>query len=255
MEYAYEAEYHKIEEKNWWFISRRDMILQLIKKICSNKNVNILEIGCSGGPLIKFLHQKKFLNISGIDISQNAIKLCKKRGLKNVKVMDGAKTTFNDDKFDLIIASDTLEHIKNDNSALLEWYRILKPNGKLIIFVPAFNFLWSSHDEINHHFRRYSQSELRKKIKQTKFRIISTSYWNFCIFLPVMELRLIQRLIDNKKSRYHVGKTTPFGIKTLIYKLNPFINRFLIYLLAVENYFLKFSNFPFGVSIYLVCEK
>lgn len=91
MDVNYESKYHKLEEENWWFVSRRRMILQLILENGLKHNANILEIGCSGGPLIKFLYQKGFVNITGIDISLNAINLCKKRGIKNVKIMNGKK--------------------------------------------------------------------------------------------------------------------------------------------------------------------
>lgn len=245
MDALYEEKYHKIEEEEyWWFISRRDMILRLIRKMNLNKNAKILEIGCSGGPLIKLLNKEGFLNITGIDVSESGINLCKKRGIDNVKVMDGTKTFFDDNEFDLVIASDVLEHIKEDNDALSDWYRILKPNGKLIVFVPAFNFLWTVHDEINHHYRRYSRNELKKKVIENNFKLKKSSYWNFFIFLPVSLLRLFQNLQKRKNKK-----------EDQLYEVNSIVNKILIGLLKIENIFLSFFNFPFGVSVFVVCEK
>lgn len=244
MDASYELKYHKLEEKNWWFISRRDMILQLMKKININKNAKILEMGCSGGPLIQFLTQNGFQNIIGIDISKSAIELCKNRGIKHVEVMDGAKTRFKDNEFDLVIASDILEHIKNDSAALSEWHRILKPNGKLIVFVPAFNFLWSNHDEINHHYRRYSKTQLKKGIEKANFRLDDISYWNFSLFFPSSILRIFQHLQSDSNEK-----------RDQLYELNHLVNKILIDLLKVENWFLKFFNFPLGVSVFAVCRK
>lgn len=239
MDKSYEIKYHKLEEKNWWFKARRNTILHLIQKIGVNKNAKILDIGCSGGLLIKFLAHKGFLNIYGIDISENAIDLCKERGIKNVKVMDGTKLLFNDNEFDLVIASDVLEHIEEDSAALLEWYRVLKPNGKLIVMVPAFDFLWSSHDKINHHYRRYPKLDLKKKVKKANFKIMRISCWNFFLFFPTVVVRLLQRFYNKKNE-----------LKDQLYQVNPLINKILANLLKVEDWFLNFLNFPLGVSIF-----
>ncbi len=244
MDVNYELKYHKLEEKNWWFISRRSLITQLIKKNGIHKSDKILEVGCAGGPLIKILAAEGYSNITGIDLSENAIELCKKRGIENAMVMDAAKTLFKDNEFDLLIASDILEHIEDDHSALAEWKRILKPNGILIVFVPAFSFLWSNHDVINHHFRRYSKGMLKGDIEKANLTINTLSFWNFSLFLPVCLLRLIQ----NKQKNTVVTNDH-------LYELNPFINKMLIYLLKVENFLLRFIRFPFGVSVFAVCKK
>ena len=245
MDKLYESKYHRLEDDYWWFIVRRDMIINLIKKIGINKTDKILEIGCSGGPLINFLKHSGFMNIYGIDISVDAINLCKKKGLTNVAVMDGAKTQFKNEEFDVIIASDILEHIKNGHSALLEWYRLLKPNGKLILFVPAFDFLWSGHDKINKHYRRYNKSSLIKSLGKTQFKLHRISYWNFILFFPTYLLRTFQRfLLKNKGDQ-----------KDQLYELNPLANGILITLLKTENLFLKYFNFPIGVSIFTICGK
>ena len=129
MKKSYESKYHNLEMVYWWFEGRRDIIFKLLH--LENKNSKILEVGCSGGPLLNYLKQKNFNNLYGMDISLDAVNLCKKRGIKNVLVGDGSKTGFKDNSFDIIIASDILEHIKNDSLALLEWNRILKNKGKL----------------------------------------------------------------------------------------------------------------------------
>lgn len=243
MDISCELKYHELEENTWWFVSRRNIILKLIKKLNLKKDAKILDIGCSGGPLIKLLSQNGFIEVYGIDISSEAIGLCKERGIENVAVMDGTKTQFNDNEFDLIISSDTLEHIENDIDALSEWRRILKPNGSLIIFVPVFNFLWSSHDEIFQHFRRYSKPAFLEKLKNSGFKIIRNSYWNFCLFFPTSLMRILQRLHFLKKSK-----------GSLLYKLNPWLDRCLVILLSIENNFLDFFNFPVGASIFAVCK-
>ncbi|MFH1456927.1 MAG: class I SAM-dependent methyltransferase [Patescibacteria group bacterium] len=245
MDKLYESKYYRLEENYWWFIARRDIIIKLIKKIGIDKTDKILDIGCSGGPLINSLKHNGFINIYGIDISMDAINLCKKRGLNNVTVMDGKKTQFKNEDFDVIIASDILEHIKNDHSALLEWYRLLKPNGKLILFVPAFDFLWSGHDKINKHYRRYNKSSLIKRLGETQFKVLRISYWNFILFFPIYLLRTFQHFMLKNEGEP----------QDQLYELHSLANKILIVLLKTENFFLKYFNFPTGVSVFTICRK
>ena len=109
------------------------------------------------------------------------------------------------------------------------------------ISVPAFKFLWSYHDDINHHYRRYSKLELIKKLKKTGFKIEKISYWNFILFLP---LCLIKSLTKAKPKN-----------KNQIFKLNPQINKILENLLKIENKLLKKINMPFGISLFAVARK
>ena len=127
--------------------------------------------------------------------------------------MDGSNTGFREKSFDLIIASDVLEHIEDDYSAVKEWNRILKPNGYVICFVPAFRFLWSKHDEDNKHYRRYTIFDLNEVFKSNNFAIIKSSYWNFVLFVPVFCLRLCLRLPFFPSKKYQLHETKEFWNK------------------------------------------
>jgi 2-polyprenyl-3-methyl-5-hydroxy-6-metoxy-1,4-benzoquinol methylase len=240
MEKKYEKEYHQIENNYWWFCARRHIIIQTIKKFNLNLDSKILEIGCSGGPLIQELKNIGFKNVHGIDISSDAISICNKKGISNVQIMDATQTSFNNHEFDLIIASDILEHIQDETKALEEWNRILAISGILILFVPAYAFLWSNHDEVNLHFRRYYRKKLTKKIASFDLKILKSSYWNFTLFIPAFFIRIIF------KGRKSTGDLN---------KLNKYINNCLIALLKFENNFLLRCNYPFGISVFVVSQK
>ena len=244
MDKSYELKYHNLEDKYWWFVGHRDIIYKLIKNF--DRNIKILEIGCASGSLLELLIVNGFKNIYGIDISEEAIKLCKKKGIKNCHVMDAVNMKFKNEEFDLIIAADVLEHIKDHNIALNEWKRILKKNGKMIIFVPAFKFLWSDHDYINHHYRRYSKYELIKALNDSNFNIIRSSYWNFLLFFPVGLFRILKR---------GFGIRTKNKKKDQLYELNPFINKIFINLLKFENSLMIMLNFPIGISVFIMAKK
>ena len=221
------------------------MLSSLIEQSRVNKNSKILEVGCSGCAFIRFMNRKGFKNLYGIDISKKAVNLCKSKGVKTAYVMDAAKTKFRDNEFDLIVSSDILEHIKDDNSAIAEWNRILKPNGALIIFVPAFNFLWGSHDKINNHYRRYTRPKLIKALERNNFAIQRSSYWNFSLFFPISLLRFFQRIFLNNKNQKD----------DQLYELNTNLNKLLTLLLKLENRLLNNVNFPVGISVFAVAKK
>ena len=198
MDKFFEVKYHKVEESNWWFKARRKMILSLLK---DHKKSRILDIGCASGALIRDLIRNGYSDVCAVDISSEAVKLCKSSGLKNVHRMDASAMDFKDGEFDVIIASDILEHIKDDLHALKQWQRILKREGRLIVFVPTFDFLWSDHDTLNRHYRRYSKKRLVSVVRKAGFKIKRNSYWNFTLFLPIAIFRLSQKFLRSLLER------------------------------------------------------
>ncbi|KAA9331346.1 class I SAM-dependent methyltransferase [Hymenobacter busanensis] len=245
MDTTYEAHYHQLEENHWWFAARRNIVFNLIRQYAPSPDTAILEIGCSGGPLLLDLRAAGYSNLTGIDVSETGIALARRRGLDSVQVMDGAKLDFPDASFDLLIASDVLEHIEDEDQAVREWLRVLRPGGQLIVFVPAFQFLWSQHDEVNHHYRRYSAKRLRATLERGRFAIERTSYWNSTLFLPVAAMRLLQSVLPKKKA-------APSGDLQVI---PGGLNKALLTLLRTENRMLRFMDLPVGVSTFIVAKR
>ncbi len=243
MDKAYEQKYHSIEEQNWWFVSRRHTILSLLKD--TPKDAHILDIGCSGGVLLLALKEAGFTNVAGLDFSAEAVEQCKSKGLTDVYIMDAHFPDFEDEKFDLIISSDCLEHLEKDTIALSNWHRILKKGGQGIIFVPAYMSLWTEHDVINHHFRRYTRKELVAKSKAAGFKIKKASYWNFSLFFPTYIFRKLNNM----------SKKTDEQPKDHMENLNGFVNAVLKGLVKLENVFFKSTGFPVGVSTMVEVKK
>lgn len=244
MKVEYEQVYHALEDDHWWFRGRRDLMLQLL--VHTPQDARIVEIGCSGGPLLAELSAHSFKNLWGVDISEEAIRVCRARGIENAIVADGATTALESGFFDVVISSDVLEHIADDRAALGEWYRLLRPGGMLVLFVPAHMFLWSPHDVANRHQRRYTRIELEQKVRDAGFVIERVSYWNMLLFFPIALVRFMLRMLP---------ATSPQNSGQL-HGTNRVINALLTRLLLLENAYLGSGhNFPFGVSLMVVARK
>lgn len=242
MEIEYEKRYHEVETDNWWFVSRRHYLLELLKD--APKDIVLLDIGCSSGIFLKDLERLGFKmeNLFGIDISEKAIENCKNNGIQNAFVMDAQKIDL-PNKFDVIIASDCLEHLQDDTQAIKNWSDLLKTEGMMCVFVPAFQSLWSTHDEVNMHFRRYTNKELRDKLIGENLAILKSSYWNCFLFVPLYVFRKFDAffLQNKKKEGQIIGGTIT--------------NVILLKLLLFENKILQYFNFPFGVSTFCIAKK
>lgn len=245
MDDAYVSLYHSLEEKHWWFTGRRDMIWRLLKQF--DRGMSILEVGCSGGPLIRLLQRKGFTKVVGIDINECSVQYSRSFGDADISVADGCATGFDDGQFDIVIASDVLEHIDEPLRGLHEWLRILKPKGRAIVFVPAFQFLWSRHDSVNRHYQRYTKQEIINLLEQAGFSIERATYWNFFLFFPASLVRTMRRAFKRQQGEKEVGDLAASG---------KIVNRILDGVLKFENRILASGlNYPFGLSVFAIARK
>ena len=238
------AEYEKMyefEEKYWWWIGKRGIIKGLLNRLNLN-STNILDTGCGTGLNLNYL--KDYGTVIGLDFSKDAFKFCKMHKHKNLVQADAEKLPFNDDTFDLITALDLLEHL-DDNKALKEFYRVLRTSGYLIVTVPAFEFLWSKHDEALHHKRRYKKGQFGAILKQNGFILKKITYWNFFLFLPIVMMRLIKKKTMKKQE-----------VKTDVEALPNIVNSLFASVLKLESHLISHDvNLPFGTSIVCICKK
>lgn len=244
MDKTFEAAYHTLEETHWWFRGRRDYVFDLMRTL--DTALPLLEVGCSGGQLLLRLRAAGFTDLQGIDVSADGIALAQARGFDRAYVMDAAHTTFAGGSFATIVASDVLEHIADDAQALREWFRLLRPGGRLYVFVPAFMWLWSGHDLVNLHHRRYTAATLRQALQKAGFRVARTSYWNFLLLFPVALLRLFKRALRSREATPPTGDLKP---------VPGALNALLLALLRFENRLLRYINLPVGVSVFCIAQK
>ena len=233
----------KVEDAHWWFVGRRRIIGSFVERICAElrsegkTEARILDIGCGTGGNLELL--SRFGRAEGVDISSEALDFCRARGLKNVRQGAAETLPFANESFDLVTGLDVVEHLDDDVAGLREMRRVLRPGGHLLLFVPAFMFLWGVQDDVSHHRRRYTLPELKKKLAQAGLGIERASYANISFFAPILLGRVfmnVSGLRPASENNINVGA------------FNGLLGR----VLGAESWWLKRLNFPFGVSI--ICD-
>ena len=238
------SEYAKLaafENKYWWHVGRRSIVARQIARFCcERRDLHILNVGSGTGGTVEILAEHgKVLNI---DHSGEAVRLMQENGYEALQ-MDGANTPLENEQFDLVAALDVLEHIQEDESALQEWGRLLKPGGYVLLTVPAYQWLWSGHDVSLGHFRRYTASGLEEVVRAAGFEMCKRSYAITFSFPLIVAFRLVQKLLRPKiqKSSY--------------VQLPAILNSLFIRLLRVESFLLEIFNLPFGTSVLVIARK
>jgi SAM-dependent methyltransferase len=240
-------DYHNVAEANhWWFAARREIVLGLIEQCLAGRNGNtralrLLDIGCGAGGLLT--HLRRFGTVAGVDAAPEAVAYARAKG--DADVRQGAlpdRIPFGPDEFDVITLLDVLEHIQDDTASLRTIYRLLGPEGFLVMTVPAYPFLWSQHDILNEHKRRYRRPELHVKLERAGFRLLKLSYYNTLLFPPIAAVRLLGRLRRNQSTadQGRVGKT---------------LNGMLRNVFAAEKHMLLQGSLPFGLSLIAIAQK
>lgn len=242
MEKSYYKDFFVLEKTHWLFKIRRKIFFYFIKKY-SQSGSSLFDFGCGSGYLVGELHKIGY-DAHGVDFEKDAVDYGLNQGIKNLKLANGEKIDYLDKIFDIVTAFDVLEHIEDEKPTIRELVRILKPSGKMIITVPAYQWLWGVQDDVSHHFRRYTAGSLINIFKNfPELKIIRKTYFNTFLFPPIAVVRLFSKWFNIK------NRKSDFDVKT------GFLNIIFYHVFNFEYYFLKFINFPFGVSILLVLEK
>ena len=242
MEHTYPILY-EIEKSHWWHVGRRRIVESFVKGICGrlkDRRPRILDVGCGTGGNLLLL--SKYGDAEGVDVSPDAVSFCRERGLQQVKQGTAEQLPYGDATFDLVTALDVVEHLDDDLAGLKEMRRVLRPGGRVLIFVPTFMFLWGLQDDVSNHRRRYRLSELRGVLERAGFDVERTTYANITFFLPILVMRKLMRLTGIKaESENNINVSA----------LNGVLSR----MLGAESRILRYTNLPFGVSGLCVARR
>lgn len=189
--------FFEVEDRHWWFVGRRRIVLDQLARhmrpveACGHGGAGcrprILDLGCGTGGVLA--HLGELGNALGVDPSPEAAGYCHERGL-SVALGSGMDLPFPDETFDAVLALDVIEHVEDDVALLREARRVLRPGGVVVLTVPALPWLWSSHDDVNHHFRRYMRGSLERSVRAARLAPLKTTYYN-ALLLPLAVTRKV----------------------------------------------------------------
>ena len=227
------------KEKNWWFKVRRNLVVRQIQPFLKD-TACILDAGAGIGD-VSFVLKNAGFAVRCLDISHKSVEYLRKKGLIADKG-DVQNFPYDNCTFDIILSLDVLEHVKDDLVAIKELKRVLKDGGIACINIPMFPFLWSFHDKINEHLRRYKRKELEKKLKENNLTILKCFYWNSILLIPIFIFRKLKAMLKIK-----TDDLTTFN--------NAFINCALEYLLKFDVFLAEKGFFFFGISKIMIIQK
>lgn len=230
-----------IEDHHWWFVARRLIIDTLISNGGAlQPGARILEAGCGTGGNLALL--SSYGELHAFEFDADAREMARGKGICPVNFgalpdrvdTDGAP-------YNLIALLDVLEHIDDDAASLATLGGLLAPRGKLLVTVPAIPMLWSSHDELHHHKRRYTRSTLQQAFACAGLEVERIGYFNSLLFPLAFAQRLLAKLLHRKEA-----------VDTLP---SPFVNSALKAIFAAERHLLGRISFPIGLSLYAIARR
>lgn len=230
----------QLDQEHWWYVARRQVLADLIRRtIDPPPHAAILEIGCGTGHNLAMLGA--FGTVDALELDDDARTLAEKRLGKPVMsaplpALEGVPERH----YDLVAALDVIEHIDDDRAALASIARRLKRGGKLLVTVPAHQWMWSAHDVANHHHRRYSKAALGKLIGSSPLRLDRLGYFNSLLF----PLAIADRMASKVRGKEDADLALPTA---------P-LNAALMKVFALERYLVGRVPLPPGLSLFAIAS-
>jgi SAM-dependent methyltransferase len=237
MKHQFREAMARLEDDHWWFRARRD----------------ILDCAVS-----RFVGKTELALTVGVGITREAEMLAKRTRLVAIDrarvdprcldvalpaQADATAIPFGDSVFDAVFLFDVLEHVDEESKALAEIRRVLRPEGKLLVTVPAFMFLFGLQDEVSEHKRRYRRKPLVNLLRRSGFQVDYASYFNTLLFPPIAAVRIFRRVFPETRSPATNGASDfdlrlPGAVETALEKL-----------FSLERHAIGNTSLPVGISI------
>ena len=230
----------ELDDRHWWYRARRRILAELIRREGQlPRHAQILEIGCGTGHNLAMLGE--FGHVDALELDDEARALSEKRlGRKIMRSPLPELSEVPDRHYDLIGAFDVIEHIDDDAAAVAAIATKLKPGGKFMLAVPAHRWMWTAHDVVNHHKRRYSKRALKALIESSPMRLDKIGYFNSLLF----PLALAERAVSKLRGRDSADVKLPPA------PLNAALER----VFAAERYVVGRLPLPPGLSLFAVAS-
>ncbi len=232
------------EDNYWWYRGLRTLVQSVLTRYAP-REVAILDAGCGTGANLQLMQD--YGRAIGIDLSAQAIEFCRARGIPNDRAFQAslAELPFCSDLFDLILSFDVICNIPDDAQAFAEIARVLKPGGRLITQLPAYQWLWSTHDVAVGHQRRYSSADLRAKVTRAGL-VVERITHTTALLLPISVTNRLVRRGGLANGSVHSDLTTP---------VPGWLNRILSGIAVAEMQAVSHIDFPVGLSVLVIAVK
>jgi 2-polyprenyl-3-methyl-5-hydroxy-6-metoxy-1,4-benzoquinol methylase len=232
------------ENKHFWLKTKKNFILSQVTPFLS-KNDHFLEVGIGAAIIARKIKELGLL-VSVADIQDYGLLELKQTDVDWLFQLDISLEHVFVNHFDSIGLFDVIEHINDENKAIINLHHMLKPGGKVFLTAPAYKWLWNKRDILEGHKRRYRLKGIIRKFEENGFTVIKARYF----FTGILSLLVLRAFVDkvtglNVKESDHMNNL----------RINKYINSILYYLTALENYLTRHLNMPIGGSIFLVAQK
>lgn len=235
----------EIEEEYWWYRGLRVLVNELLTRYAApDGSTRILDAGCGTGKNLQMFLARG--DARGVDIAEEAIHFCLMRGIPADRALIGSllELPFPDQSFDLAFSFDVICNIQDDAAAFSELHRVLQPNGRIIVQLPAYRFLWSAHDVAVGHKHRYTARTLSERISRAGLQVETLTYLNTILFPFIALLRLARRqAVANGHAR---SDLTP---------LPHAVNAGLARIFSAEMRHVLDRRLPYGISLLAIARR
>lgn len=230
------------DEQHWWYRGRRRVLRAELDRLSLGTSPRLLDAGCGSGRTLDELAD--YGRVSGVDLSPVAVEAAHRRGHPDVRRGAVEALPFADAAFDVVTCLDVIEHTPDDRASLAELLRVTAPGGVALVTVPAYQALWSSHDEVNLHFRRYGRRQLEDAAVAAGWTWVRDTHFNTLLLAPAAMVRLASR------SRSATSTSSDLTLTPV------FVDRLLELPLAAEARWLRGGRrLAYGLSLLAILAK
>jgi SAM-dependent methyltransferase len=180
-----------LDERHWWYRGRRRVLRAVLDRLALPPAASVLDAGCGSGRTLDEL--RRYGETHGLELNPLGVAAARSRGHHDVREGPLEAIPFEDSSFDLVTCLDVIEHTDDDVVSLRELRRVTRPGGWLVVTVPAHPALWSRHDEVNRHRRRYTRRTLRRAAEAAGWRVVRRTGFNVVYLVPAALVRLARR--------------------------------------------------------------
>ena len=235
---------YQVEDRHWWYKGMETITRAILDRWVHPPTPRILDAGCGTGAAMT-TYLAEYGEVTGVDLYPQALAFCRKRNAPRLARASVLNLPFAPASFDLITSFDVLYEraVPSEETALQEFFRVLALNGKILLRLPAYDWLRGQHDERVHTNRRYTQKLVKELLEQSGFVVEHLSYANTFLFPLAVAKRLSERIFPPKDNQSDLSLNAGR------------FNNILKNILASEAPFAAKTSLPYGLSVFAVGRK